>query len=1188
MDLKHTRELLDAFRFGPLFIEELGWNQPTAPKWVKCEAKDWTYSRRMIAQMAGVGVFEIAAQDGLPDRKGREAIERDVSREYHENLCVFLDRADKPSQSFWVWTNRDRDEHGKVRRIYREHTYFKGQPADLFISKLQALVVELSELDEKGNLPVVEVARRMKDALDVERVTKKFYKGYQDEHNEFLSLIKGIPDERDRRWYASIILNRLMFVWFLQRKGFLDGGDYDYLPNRFKESQKRGADRFYGEFLKALFFEAFAKPEDDRSKDAKKLTGKIRYLNGGLFLPHRLECNADGSLRVGDTLTIPDRAFESLFALFDRYSWNLDDTPGGKADEINPEVLGYIFEKYINQKAFGAYYTRTEITEYLCERTIHALVLDRIRNPAVPELKLAAIDFDSVPELLARMDAPLAHELLNKVLPSLKLLDPAVGSGAFLVAAMKVLINIYTAIVGRAELSGDRTLKAWLDRERAAHKNIAYAIKRRIITDNLFGVDIMEEATEIARLRLFLALVASAQSEDELEPLPNIDFNILAGNSLVGLMRVDEHEFQSKQPDLFKPPYRELLADKNRQIEIYRHSAETFKAADLKDWRDKIDRTKKEAVAVLNELLRDDFDALGVKFENATWDDKKGMEGKPATLRIQTTHIEAQHPFHWGYEFDEIMQGKGGFDAIITNPPWEIFKPQAKEFFAEHSELVTKNKMTIKEFEKEKAKLLKSSREVREAWLEYQNRFPHMSAYYRAAEQYHFQSAIVGGKKTGSDLNLYKLFVEQCYNLLKPGGYCGIVIPSGIYTDLGAKGLRDLLFEHTRISGLFCFENRKEIFEGVDSRFKFVVLTFEKSASPRLAGEGEKAKSAAPDDLLAPTRLGALGTKEFPAAFMRHDVAELARFPAQGAIRIPVSLVRKLSPDSHSMMEFKSAMDMHIAEKMLTFPLLGEKIENTWNASFTAEFHMTNDSGLFKTQPGKGRLPLYEGKMIWQFEHRYAEPRYWIDEQEGRKALLGRTPERKQLLDHQAYRLGFRDIARNTDTRTMICSIIPPTFHGNKLPTVRIFDENGKRLIEDRTQLLLCAVWNSFVMDWMLRQKVTTTLNFFYLYQLPIPRLGSADKTAMPIVERTARLICTTPEFDDLAKEAGIKNHKSGATDPAERARLRAELDGLIAHLYGLSEEEFAHILTAFPLVSDPVKVAARNAYRDVQRGLLK
>ena len=226
--------------------------------------------------------------------------------------------------------------------------------------------------------------------------------------------------------------------------------------------------------------------------------------------------------------------------------------------------------------------------------------------------------------------------------------------------------------------------------------------------------------------------------------------------------------------------------------------------------------------------------------------------------------------------------------------------------------------------------------------------------------------------------------------------------------------------------------------------------------------------------------------------------------------------------------------------------------------------------------------------MIWQFQADYEKPRYWVDEERGRAAILGRHGDDGQLLDYQAYRLGFRDIARNTDTRTMISAMIPPAFHGNKLPTVKVFDEAGERLINSASQLFLCAIWNSFVIDWMLRQKVTTTLNFFYLYQLPIPRFGSKDTAFVPIVTRAARLVCTTPEFDDLAKKVGLESHQDGATDPAERARLRAELDGLIAHLYGLTEEEFAYILTTFPLVPDPIKTAARNAYRDVERGLIK
>ncbi len=550
-------------------------------------------------------------------------------------------------------------------------------------------------------------------------------------------------------------------------------------------------------------------------------------------------------------------------------------------------------------------------------------------------------------------------------------------------------------------------------------------------------------------------------------------------------------------------------------------------------------------------MLLADFSELGIKFEQTTWDDQKGKDGKPIKRLLTLADIEALHPFHWGFEFDVILNERGGFDAVITNPPWEIFKPQAKEFFAEHSDLVSKNKMTIKEFEKEQTNLLKDQ-DIRQAWLDYQSRFPHLSAYLRASRQYPHQTAVVNGKKTGSDINLYKLFVEQCYNLLRPGGQCGIVIPSGIYTDLGAKGLRDLLFQETQINGLFCFENRKTIFEGVDSRFKFVVLTFDKG--------GE--------------------TKRFPAAFMRHEVAELLNFPQSGALELSVDLIRRLSPDSHSVMEFKSDLDIQIAEKMLRFPLLGEKIAGTWNLVLTNEFHMTNDSHLFKTEPGTERLPLYEGKMIWQFEHGYAKPRYWVNEQEARAAVLGREKDTGQNLDYQSYRLGFRDIARNTDTRTLICTIIPPAFHGNKIPTVQIFGKN-KRLLSNSEQLYLCVVWNSFVVDFILRMKVTTTLNFFYIYQLPIPRLTAQDSAFAPIVSRAAQLICTAPEFDDLAKEVGLGSHQQGVTDPVQRARLRAELDGRIAHLYGLSEAEFTHILTTFPLVDEAVKVAALHAYRE-------
>lgn len=231
-----------------------------------------------------------------------------------------------------------------------------GQPGDLILGKISALMVDFEELGDEAP-SVVLVAKKLKDALDVERVTKKFYKDFKEHLEWFVKQIKGVDHENDRRWYASVILNRLMFVYFLQYKGFVDGNQ-NYLQDKL--AQYQGKD-FYKAFLCLLFFEGFAKAAPNRSPEAVELLGNIKYLNGGLFLEHRIEKE--------NTIAIANEAFERTLALFQRYSWNLDDSPGGQDDEISPSVLGYIFEKYINQKEFGAYYTRPEITEYLCDRT---------------------------------------------------------------------------------------------------------------------------------------------------------------------------------------------------------------------------------------------------------------------------------------------------------------------------------------------------------------------------------------------------------------------------------------------------------------------------------------------------------------------------------------------------------------------------------------------------------------------------------------------------------------------------------------------------------------------------------------------------------------------------------------------------------------------------------------------------
>jgi Alw26I/Eco31I/Esp3I family type II restriction m6 adenine DNA methyltransferase len=554
-----------------------------------------------------------------------------------------------------------------------------------------------------------------------------------------------------------------------------------------------------------------------------------------------------------------------------------------------------------------------------------------------------------------------------------------------------------------------------------------------------------------------------------------------------------------------------------------------------------------EANATLNLMLGQEFSSLGIKYEQATWDEKKNKEGKPLKRNMNITDIEALEPFHWGYEFSEIFRKKDGFDAIITNPPWEVFKPESKEFFAEYSSVVTKNKMDLKTFDKEKAKILED-KEVLSAWLEYQGRFPHLAEYFRKSKQFQNQTSIINGKKAAANNNLYKLFLEQSFNLLRKGGYCGIVIPASIYTDIGSKQLRELLFDSSKITGLFCFENRREIFEGVHRHFKFVVLSFEKGGK----------------------------TKSFPSVFMRHDVSELANFPQYGAVNINVDVVKKLSPDAYSLFEFKSESEANILQKIFAFPPL-----NAWRdkagLEFSREFNAADDDFRFN-ENGVG-YRIYEGKMIWHFTSYFSAPGKWIKETEFKKTHFFEKGDWKK------YRIAVRRVSASTNERTLVTTLLP-----KNIMTSHSLFVNVKDILTGIESVYLTSILNSFVLDFVMRNQATTNITQFLIYQLPVPRLKPKDKWFQAIVGRAARLICTTEEFSELWDEV-MGNEwtgKKAAITEYERNILRAELDGIIAHIYGLTEEEFAYILSTFPIVPQPQKVATQNAYRDVERGLIK
>ncbi len=270
-----VRRYLKEGNFPDLFIEELGWDHHSAVLSVAVDGKEHTL--QAIAEKRGLVAYlcPTSAGERLPEYAIRRKIEQQVAKTVREHVIVFID-SDKTTQ-IWQWVKR---EPGKPAAC-REHHFHVAQAGTALIQKLDRIAVSLEE-EEDTTLP--RMTGRVRAAFDVERVTKRFYDQFKKELATFRRFISGIADTGDHEWYASVMLNRLMFVYFVQRKGFLDG-DNDYLRNRLNRCQReRGKDRFYSfyrHFLLRLFHEGLG--GTTRSVELDDLLGRVPYLNGGLF-----------------------------------------------------------------------------------------------------------------------------------------------------------------------------------------------------------------------------------------------------------------------------------------------------------------------------------------------------------------------------------------------------------------------------------------------------------------------------------------------------------------------------------------------------------------------------------------------------------------------------------------------------------------------------------------------------------------------------------------------------------------------------------------------------------------------------------------------------------------------------------------------------------------------------------------
>ncbi|HEX8921192.1 MAG TPA: hypothetical protein VF766_06920, partial [Pyrinomonadaceae bacterium] len=257
LDLKNTQKLLKEFRFAELFTQELGWDRlRLQPRALPVDGRSFTLAP--VAEKRGFQVFECRSSDGIPSRAIRTQIDREVTKLAYEHLIVFVDR--ERTAQIWRWEQR---EEGQPR-IAREESFIPAQQGGRRMAhKLSQLFISLQE-EEAGGLCVAGISSRVRSTFNVERVTKRFYDQFKKEHDAFLKQISGIDDAEQQSWYASLMLNRLMFIYFLQQKGFLDG-DTNYLRNRLALMQERyGKDKFYSfysTFLRRLFHDGLGKQE---------------------------------------------------------------------------------------------------------------------------------------------------------------------------------------------------------------------------------------------------------------------------------------------------------------------------------------------------------------------------------------------------------------------------------------------------------------------------------------------------------------------------------------------------------------------------------------------------------------------------------------------------------------------------------------------------------------------------------------------------------------------------------------------------------------------------------------------------------------------------------------------------------------------------------------------------------------
>ncbi|MGD0813466.1 MAG: N-6 DNA methylase [Verrucomicrobiota bacterium] len=833
------------------------------------------------------------------------------------------------------------------------------------------------------------------------------------------------------------------------------------------------------------------------------------------------------------------------------------------------------------RKTTGSFYTPPELVNELIESALVPVVRQRLDEAAKAD----------------KRDGGTKRQ--QAALLSLKIIDVACGSGHMLLAA--------------ARRVGKELARLDTGEDEPAPEGVRESI-RHVISHCIYGVDRNPLAVDLCRVALWL------ESHTAGKPLTFLDHRIRCGDSLVGVFDlgvldkgIPDKAFDScegdekstarnaaKQNREERRGAQDLFAvrDSGEAESLTRHSRDVDAIPD--DSPDLIRRKKelfeashrdpawlrqKQACDLWTAAFFQTLAADSVVITSAALADHLG--GRPIDARLHGragTLALGQPFFHWPLEFPEVFAA-GGFDVVLSNPPWERIKLQEQEFFAARDPHIATaaNKAARSRLITE---LIQKNPALHAEFIAAVHAADCVSKFLRQGER--FPLTAVG------DINTYAVFAETIRHLLAANGRAGIILPTGIATDATCQEFFADVNQHGALASLFDFENRDGLFPEVDSRFKFVAIT--------LRGAGTNLSAGAANELRdAPT----ISTVPADFAFFLTKAEHLR--DRRRRFTLNADDLGLFNPNTRTCPVFRTRADAELTRKIYRrVSVLARENQpsgNPWGISFLRMFDMSNDSHLFRNAPDSGSLPLYEAKLMHHFDHRFAtydtdgntrdttaaekadtafgvRPRYWIDEtevlnrlapprDEEQEALAGGSLKAAELLCRQRARapkwlLGFRDITNATNERTAIFSFLPRAGVGHTMPLA--FTNQTAEL-----QLCFCANLNNLVLDYVARQKLGGThLTYGYLKQFPVlPPSFYRPADVAYVASRVLELVYTADDMQPLADALRAAASPLAATvprapyrwDEARRALLRAELDAWFARAYGLARDELRYIL---------------------------